>query len=98
MKKEPTLSDFLVGVLLFSIATVTWGHVTVYIWAWHITPLFGVRSITFVEALGLRASVFAFLYRPDTKTEKSFNERTAEAILGAFITWGFAWLWYWLRD
>jgi hypothetical protein len=97
MEEEPTLTDFFAGVCLFTIAVVTWGYTTAEVRKWHVSPLFGVKSITFLESLGLRTAAFMFLYRPDTKSEKAFNELTVESIFSAVIMWGFGWLWYYLR-
>jgi hypothetical protein len=96
---------FFAGVVFF--ASVIRGIVIVFTWGWFVTPLFGIRSISLSEAVGL--SLFVSILFPNMFTQQSdvrgdyAGKPNIIEISSKFFGWAvigpafflfFAWLWH----
>ena len=78
------------------VASIVRGWVLTYLWQWFILPVFDVRDITIVEAIGLSMVVtFLTVQQQQTKDERDGTEKASDlvaAIIYPFLVLVIAWI------
>jgi hypothetical protein len=87
----------LLALVTYAPAAIVRGVVIAALWGWYITPWFGVRPVSVVEAIGL--SIFATLligHQRDNKrivTTRTVIRGMVDSIGYSLIVLLFGWLW-----
>lgn len=95
MRKEENVGWFvflaLVLIISIPISIALNGLVLTYLWGWFIVPVFSVKSLTVLQAIGI-GLVIRFLtynYEYKNKKEKNYDELNKEMVAAIIATYVF---------
>lgn len=79
------------------VSAVTWGFLTMKLWAWFVVPTFGGPALGLWTAIGIRMLVSTAAYRPsDDSKKRKFGETVSwvftNAIVLPLMLLGMAWV------
>lgn len=98
--KTPDPVDASLGclVLLLSlpVGVLTWGYLTVTIWAWFIAPVFALPLLTFWQAVGLRLMVNTLTFSSKPTEDKSAADHLRHAVNVSLLTPAMALFFAWI--
>lgn len=78
---------FMLGLMLYAVATFVFGIVLMFMWNWFVVPL-GVVKIGFWLALGLSLTIKCFFGSKSNDSDDGFIMDCAVNIFVYLIVWG----------
>lgn len=87
------IGKLITGLVFLFLLTIFRGYVLVKFWAWFILPVFTLRPLRIIEAIGLSAFV-GFLWYHDTleNDDEEYWMKIVKGFIVVLVMWGMGWI------
>ena len=84
---------FIAGLVSVFLLIIFRGYVLVKYWVWFILPVFPLREIRIIEAIGLSAFVgFLWYHKQVEKEDEEWWKKILEGFIVVLVLWGMGWI------